>query len=173
MGDFMRRLPTIIGAGLVAAATASAIAVTSGTAQAPGERTLTFVERSVPANDVFADVPPLATKKHPNPGRGDTLLFDNTVLDASGATKVGRFRARCSFLKATRRFVGSVAICDAVYVLADGTITAIASPTFGPPIHFAVTGGTGAYEGARGSGVSTNRPGANKPLSDTTIHLLP
>ena len=61
----MRRLPTIIGAGLVAAATASAIAVTSGSAQAPGERTLTFVEREVTASDVFADVPPLATKKRP------------------------------------------------------------------------------------------------------------
>jgi hypothetical protein len=109
----------------------------------------------------------------PVPDAETRSCFDNTVLDASGATKVGRFRARCSFLKTTRRFVGSVAVCDAVHVLADGTITASASPTFGPPIQFAVTGGTGAYEGARGSGVSTNRPGANNPLSDTIIHLLP
>ena len=83
----MRRLPTIIGAGLVAAATASAIAVTSGSAQAPGERTLTFVEREVTASDVFADVPPLATKKHPNPSPGDGFLFENTVRDATGAPR--------------------------------------------------------------------------------------
>jgi hypothetical protein len=170
----MRRLPTIIGAGLVAAATASAIAVTSGTAQAPGERTLTFVERSVPANEAFADVPPLMTKKRPNPSKGDGFLFDDTVLDATGATKVGRFRGRCSFIKVTRKFDGSVALCDAIYVLPDGTITASATFVFNPsPVRFAVTGGTGAYEGARGSGVSTERPGRNNPLTDTVIHLLP
>ena len=85
----MRRLPTIIGAGLVAAATASAIAVTSGSAQAPGERTLTFVERET-NTFVLADVPPLAAK--PSPSKGDTLLFKNTVLDATGTTKVGTSR---------------------------------------------------------------------------------
>jgi len=170
----VRRLPTIIGAGLVAAATASAIAVTSGTAQTPGDRTLTFVERSVPARDVFADVPPLATKKHPNPSPGDGVLFENTVRDATGA-KVGRFQARCSFLTATKRFVGSVTLCDGFYLLADGTITGSASVVQAPgtTVVFAVTGGTGAYEGARGSGTTKGRPGNNNPLSDTTIHLLP
>jgi hypothetical protein len=61
-----------------------------------------------------------------------------------------------------------------VYVLGDGTITASASATFSSaPIQFAVTGGTGAYEGARGSGTTKDRPGANNPNSDTVIHLLP
>jgi hypothetical protein len=169
----LRRLPTIIGAGLVAAATASAIAVTSGTAQAPGDRTLTFVEREVSASDVLADVPPLSTKKRPV-SNGDSFLFESTVLDATGATKVGRFRGQCTFAKVTRKFDGSVALCNAVYLLQDGTITASASLTLGPgPTVFAVTGGTGAYEGARGSGTSKDRPGNNNPLSDTTIHLLP
>ena len=169
----MRRLPTIIGAGLVAAATASAIAVTSGSAQAPGERTLTLVEHSVPAKDVFADVPPLATKKHPNPTPGDGFLFENTVRDASGAN-VGRFQARCTFLTTTKNFNGSVTLCDGFYVLRDGTITGSASVIQAPKqtVQFAVTGGTGAYEGARGSGTSTNRPGRNAPI-DTVIHLLP
>ena len=35
-----------------------------------------------------------------------------------------------------------------------------------------MTGGTGAYEGARGSGTNISRS-ANGPLSDTVIHLLP
>jgi hypothetical protein len=55
-----------------------------------------------------------------------------------------------------------------------GTITASAAVTFNDdkPIAFAVTGGTGAYEGARGSGTTRARS-ASSPLSDTVIHLLP
>lgn len=168
----MRRLPTIIGAGLVAAATASAIAVTSGTAQAPGERTLTFVERSSDTTRTLADVPPL-TGKFGLVTSGDTLLFRNALLDAPGGTRLGRFEARCGFLHATSTFTGSRAICDGIYTLGGGTITASAAVTFNDkPITFAVTGGTGAYEGARGSGTTTARS-ARSPLSDTTIHLLP
>ncbi len=167
----MRRTPTLIGAALVAAATASAIAVTSGSAQAPGERTLTFVERSTNIF-VLADVPPLARKNGP-PSNGDTILFKNNVLDATGATRLGGFEARCTFLHATKRFTGSRALCDGVYTLGDGTITASAPVTFGALVTFAVTGGTGAYEGARGSGTTKNRAGNNNPLADTVIHLLP
>ena len=154
----------------MAAATASAIAVTSGTAQAPGDRTLTFVEREIPAKNVFADVPPLATKKRPNPTKGDGFLFEETVLDATGATKVGRFRGQCSLLTSSRTGEGSVALCDGIYLLGDGMITVSASAGPGPT-QFAVTGGTGAYEGARGSGTNTDR--ARSRLSDVTIHLLP
>ena len=66
-------------------------------------------------------------------------------------------------------------LCDGIYLLADGTITGSASVIQAPgtTVQFAVTGGTGAYEGARGSGTSKDRPGNNNPLSDTTIHLLP
>ena len=170
----MRRLPTIIGAGLVAAATASAIAVTSGSAQAPGERTLTFVERSNDAATVVADVPPFVKNKNEFAGKGDTILFPSTVLDSTGATKVGTFIGRCTLLRVTKRFVGSAGICDGIYNFRDGTITGSVYLTFNnKPITFAVTGGTGAYEGARGSGTTTDRPGNNNPLSDTVIHLLP
>ena len=48
---------------------------------------------------------------------------------------------------------------------------ATASRARGKPITFAVTGGTGAYEGARGSGTTEARS-ARSPLSDTTTHLL-
>ena len=170
----MRRTPTLIGAALVAAATAAAIAVTSGNAQAPGERTVTFVERSNDAGTVVADVPPFMKSKHDAPGKGDTVLFPSTVLDSTGATKLGTFVGRCTLLKATKHFVGSISICDGIYNLGTGTITAAAFLTFNnKPITFAVTGGTGAYEGARGSGTTTDRPGNNNPLSDTVIHLLP
>lgn len=166
----MRRIPTLVGAALVAAATASAIAVTTGSAQAPGDRTLTLVERST-NTFVLSDVPPLAGKNG-NPGNGDGIMFKNTVLDAAGTTKLGRFEARCTFLHATKHVVGSEALCDGFYILGDGTITASATVRFGGTTTFAVTGGTGAYEGASGSGTSKDRS-ANSPLSDTVIHLLP
>ena len=38
--------------------------------------------------------------------------------------------------------------------------------------HIAIVGGTGAYEGARGSVTSVSR-GDNSPYSDDTVHLLP
>ncbi len=166
----MRRIPTIIGAGVVAAATAAAIAVTGGSAQAPGEQTLTFVERTVPGADVYADVPPL-TKS--GAGAGDGYLFRNDVLDGGGA-KLGIHEGRCSYLRATRGVIGSRLICDGVYTLQDGTITSSAVLTFSkkPTVAFVVTGGSGAYEGARGSGTLTYRAVTN-PLADTTIHLLP
>ena len=165
----MRRIPTLIGASLVAAATASAIAVSGGSAQAPGERTLTFVERTVPRADVFADVPPLSKK---SVSKGDGYLFRNDVLDTSGA-KQGIHEGRCSYLRVTPRFIGSRLLCDGVYTLKDGTFTGTTAFTFTkkPKIDFTVAGGTGAYEGARGSGTLTYRS-PTSPLTDTTIHLL-
>ena len=165
----MRRIPTIIGAGVVAAATAAAIAVT-GSAQAPREQTLTFVERTVPGADVYADVPPL-TKS--GAGTGDAYLFRNDVLDGGGA-KLVIHEGRCSYLRATRGVIGSRLIYDGVYTLRDGTIASSAVLTYGkkPTVAFVVTGGKGAYEGARGSGtLRTELPPIR--LADTTIHLLP
>ncbi len=167
----MRRIPTLIGAGLVAAATAAAIAVGSGGAQAPAHGTLTFVERSIPGADVYADVPPLSDT---SPSAGDTYLFRNEVLDAAGASKLGVHEARCSYLRATPRGIGSRLICDGVYNLRDGMIAATTAFTFSdhPRISFVVTGGSGAYEGAQGSGTLTYRSGKS-PFADTTIHLMP
>jgi hypothetical protein len=40
------------------------------------------------------------------------------------------------------------------------------------PTNIAIVGGTGAYEGARGSIKATSR-GDNSPYTDDTVHLLP
>ena len=80
----------------------------------PGDRTLTFVERTVPRADVFADVPPLSKK---SVSKGDGYLFRNDVLDTSGA-KLGIHEGRCSYLRVTPRFIGSRLLCDGVYTCA-------------------------------------------------------
>lgn len=167
----MRRIPTLIGAAVVAAATASAIAVSAGGA-APGDRTLTFVEKTIPSADIFADVPPLSRTAI---SKGDGYLFTNALLDATGAQRLGVHQARCTYLRATKQVVGSRFICDGAWVLSDGMITGETVFTFTsqPRIDFVVTGGTGAYAGARGSGTLAYRSGANNPFADTVIHLLP
>ncbi len=170
----MRRTPTLLGVALVAAATASAVAVTSGSAQAPGGTTLTFVERSLDSQTVVSDAPPRA-KKNEFVGRGDTAIFAAAVYDATNTSRLGRFAARCTFEKVTKRFVGSTAVCDGAYALRDGQLTfqtRLTVPGDTGSIRFAVTGGTGAYAGARGSGVNTPRAGSDV-LSDTVITLLP
>jgi hypothetical protein len=65
-----------------------------------------------------------------------------------------------------------IQICTGVYELAGGTLvgTTIVRPSLGSnTLHIAVTGGTGRYEGARGSILSV---GGNQVANDT-IHLLP
>lgn len=157
------------GAAAAAVAVASAVAVTGGSAQAPAARTLTLVECD--AGFVTIDVPPRSGRDE-LPGRGDSFMFQDVVSDAAGA-RLGRIVGRCTLLRVVPGFDGSTFLCDAVYALPDGTITASALVTASrrQTVTFAVDGGTGAYEGARGSGTSVDRPRGG--LTDTTIRLLP
>jgi hypothetical protein len=56
-------------------------------------------------------------------------------------------------------------------VLPQGTLAISFGGRFRDEIVAAVTGGTGAYEGRRGSVVSRQRPNSN--LIDDTVHLVP
>ena len=167
----MRRITTLVGASLVAAATASLIAVGvgGGAEPPPAAQTLTFVERTVPQADVVADVPPLGGPA----SKGDSFMFRNEVLTHTG-DEVGVHEARCTYLSVTPEFIGSRLICDGVYTVADGTLSSSTTFTFTekPTISFTIDGGTGAYEGASGSGTLSYRS-LHDPLSDTVIRLLP
>ena len=170
----MQRIPTLIGAGLVAAATASAIAVGVGGAQAPAERTLAFVERTVPAADVFADVPPVSEKTLAS--AGDGYLFRPRPRCRQAPRSSASTRPAAAYLRATPRGMGSRLISDGVYKLRDGTIAGSdrRSPSRGTRRStFVVTGGSGAYEGARGSGDAHVPARQDSPFADTTINLLP
>jgi hypothetical protein len=64
-------------------------------------------------------------------------------------------------------------LCTGFYTLPGGTLvgTTLARPSQQPgTLHIAITGGTGRYEGARGSIVSV---GSNTGFATDTIHLLP
>ncbi len=110
----------------------------AGVAQEAGAATLRLVERAE-GN---------ATHVHGGPGPdnvGDVLTFYNPVYDAADKVKLGFDQGYC-----VRLVVGRVYECHWTLSLAQGQI-AVDGPFLdaGDSV-LAVTGGTGAYEGARG-----------------------
>jgi len=140
------------------------IAVTSiGGAQAPGERTFTLVEK--PISSKFIDNPPHL--KHQRPSPGDFFVFSSGLYDGSGA-RVGTVLGHCT-ISAPASLPGE---CEGVAKLKDGQLTFGTATTNSRTTVIAITGGTGAYEGARGTVTSVNRTGADNSPSDDTVHIL-
>jgi hypothetical protein len=77
--------------------------------------------------------------------------------------------AHCTTTVGNRNFLKSTMTCSVILVLGDGTLTGTANVTPGAAATTgAITGGTGAYDGARGVVVS-------KPTdtgSDDTVTLI-
>jgi len=140
------------------------IAVTSiGGAQAPGERTFKLVEK--PISFHFVDNPPHL--KHHRPSPGDTFVFTSRLYDQSGA-KVGTLIAHCTISAPA----SLPAACEGTAKLKDGQLTLAAAGSNTNTTVIAITGGTGAYEGARGSVTSVTRSKSDNSPSDDTVHLL-
>jgi len=86
---------------------------------------------------------------------------------------VGTLSAQCITVRAGRTFVQARFQCNATLTLKDGTIavnTAFRGNQRDEDVRSAITGGTGAYEGARGSISQRNLP---RGLMENTLHLLP
>ena len=102
----------------------------------------------------------------PNSSAGDVWVFRVPLLDRTGA-RVGTHEASCNPVNEDR------AVCTAVETLSDGTITeqGIFLPNSEGDLlaTFAVTGGTGAYEGVSGF-TEFSFDGTDYP---NTIHLTP
>ena len=101
---------------------------------------------------------------------GDETVYTRTLRTLQ-KKPLGQLNIDCF---ATRGGVNSIAICTGVYTLPGGTLvgtTISRNPSQSPnTLHIAITGGTGRYEGARGSIVSA---GSSTGLATDTIHLLP
>ncbi|KUR80851.1 dirigent protein [Novosphingobium sp. FSW06-99] len=79
---------------------------------------------------------------------GDVLTFTNPIYDASNSKKVGVDQGYC-----VRLIVGKTMECHWTLILAKGQIMVdgpVADGDNAPDTTLAVTGGTGAYRGARG-----------------------
>ena len=160
----MKRLP--LAAAVVLAATVVAIGVVSnGSAQRPGERTITLVARG--GSFHFIDNPPRqGNLEEEPPTAGDAFVGAQDLYTRAGR-RAGTLGFECTAV------VGGVRPrqhCVGAYGLAGGQIVAQAVFAGEEGVtEIAITGGTGAYRGARGYVVSRE----TRQGRIDTIHLLP
>lgn len=172
MNSLPRRTRGLLGGGcLLAAALVSAAVASAAT-----PTTLTFQEPEKGSTFTYVDVAPLAPKKHGFPTKispGDQLVVTNQLME--GGKTVGKLRARCTATANANTaspagsdpFAAAHFICEGVYSLGGNSLfanaTIVKTGTEG-----VITGGTGKYQGARGTFVSKEGKGG----STTTVTLL-
>jgi hypothetical protein len=136
-----------------AAITTSALVLTAGGhAQQPSGQTLVLQNAAMKIATV--DVPPLERSKRSPETPGDEVIATSKV---SGAAKGSRYLV-CAAAKQAPSIERALYSCQATYALSNGTIVAAGLARIGgsAPVTVAVTGGTGAYAGARGTLTSSN-----------------
>jgi hypothetical protein len=163
-----------IAVGVVASvAAAAAIAVPSGSAEAPGSVTLSFYEPDSQSTFKIVDNPPRTFGARPGPrsrfSTGDTITISSALYDRKGGTRQGRLYAVATVVKGGT-FDTSTIVAAGTYVLTDGSQLAVQGYLgFSKDSTFSVVGGTGRYEGARGH-VTTHE---SENFSTDTLTLLP
>lgn len=165
----MKRLAIVL-ATAGAAMGIVAILSASGSAQAPGPTTLQVFERERGSHFGFVDNPPkVKNERNFKASVGDVFAFNSPIFDQSRATRLGALGVQCTVTKPGSE-ARSESICVGAFRLKDGTI-ALTGTLKGDPdtVVVAVTGGTGAYTGARGTMTSTRVKGG----AEDTIALLP
>jgi hypothetical protein len=165
----------IVVAALGSMAAVAAIAVPSGSAQAPGSTTFSFYEPDAGSIFKLIDNAPKSPTPNPQSPRfrfsiGDKLVFSAPLFDKKGGTRQGRLYADATIVKGTN-FGNAASSAVGTYVLTDGSqISVQGIVSFREDSTFSVVGGTGRYEGARGHVVSHNQ--ADDSSMDT-LTLLP
>jgi hypothetical protein len=162
----MRRLLIVAAAAAAATATIALISASSG-AQVPGERTFTLIEKN--SEGTFSEIDNPPRSKGLRVSGGDEFVFALPVRDPSGK-RLGSLNAHCTFVRGNRSRNKAPTLCEGIYKLADGQISVqVAQGRVTRVLRLAVTGGTEAYEGARGSVTSTS----GKKQDTDVVHLLP
>ena len=160
---------TIIAGGLVAALAMGGVLAVTGGAQTPSAQTVKLVTKNYEFKAI--DVAPRERNRE-SIGRGDSFVISALVTDDAGARK-GNFDVTCT---ATRGGRNGRAVCHGGYSLKEGALylTTVFKNSDEGNVSGAVSGGTRAYAGARGTFVSVDRPGERGgDPSDDTITLLP
>jgi hypothetical protein len=165
-----RRLQVFLALGATAAAaTIALVLAANGSGQVSGARTIKLFEAPKGGTFGFVDNAPKTNRKDPHASIGDILAFSNPIFDQSRTHRLGLSSAQCIATRPGR--IGSATYtCSGTFALNDGTI-AVAALQRGEPTtqQLAVTGGTRAYNGARGTIVSRML----KRGTEDTITLLP
>jgi hypothetical protein len=143
----------ILAAAAAVAMLAIAAFAGSGAANHPGSQTLTFTESEQGDFFRFVDHRPRSRGPRNNPSisAGDEVILGSVLLDQNDQ-RAGRLEASCKALQGARRFARALWGCHGFARLDGGTLSLAAIFRFRQDaITGAVTGGTGAYEGATGS----------------------
>ena len=146
-----RATAAIVIAGACVAMMTVWTAVSIADAQDPAVKTLTVLD--VEKGGTFAHV--RGTKGAPRQSNlaGDIITFTNPLADTSG-DRIGKLSVACVTTTGARRFQKSLMTCHGVMELADGTLTLQGNVAPAGDTRVAVTGGTGAYAGARGEAIN-------------------
>jgi hypothetical protein len=169
-GIVMRSRSTIAattGAVLIA----GAVLAGGGSAQAPAARTLVFSEGQRGSTFKFIDNPPRSrgrTERTTTISMGDVFVFTNPLINGAGR-RSGVLYATCVAARGGR-FDRTFLLCHGVAKLQDGDIALEVATRIGGFITGSIVGGTGAYNGARGT--FTSREPEGRPSVDT-FQLLP
>jgi hypothetical protein len=145
------------------------VLVGTGSADHPGSQTRTFVERNNQGAFRFVDLPP----KHqgggePTVSAGDVVVGSNRLYNAANERRVGKFFFECRAIVGKKRFELAPFRCDGTFELSRGQLHLEALVRFSQDtVTGAITGGTGAFEGASGGVTFDNR----RRTSVDTIHF--
>jgi hypothetical protein len=135
----------VIATALVAGLAAMAVGGISLARAGGKDRTFTVIDRQV--NATFVSV-----THNPQGAPGDEAIFRSVSMNTSGQ-RIGSSSLVCTIV------FGGQLQCNGVFRLPGGTLTgtalAPASQTSTAPVHVAITGGTGRYDGARGQATTT------------------
>ena len=150
---------TAVGLAAVAALGIAALIPSVGVSQ--GERTITLGSHSRSVK--LADVAPRGRVS-----AGDTVVAINTLTD-TGGKRAGTGYLSCGVVKGAHTFETATYQCAGTEKLRDGTITYDGVVKLSARVaRAAVTGGTGAYDGASGELVNTT----TGPDSSTQVITL-
>jgi hypothetical protein len=159
----------LLATALLAGITVVAVLAAAGNADHPGSQTRTFVERNNLGTFRFVDLPPRSRGGgEPSVSAGDVVVGSNRLYNAANERRVGKFFFECRALVRKRRFGFVPFRCAGTFELSRGTLHLEALVRFRQDtIRGAITGGTGAFEGASGGITFDNR----RRTSVDTVHF--
>ena len=149
IGSMSPRSPIVVS--LVALAAAAAVLAPGSAAQSGPLEPLTVQFRHAEADVSLVDIGPKMTRRRPSESPGDLAVGSARLRDAAGGI-VGRLHQ--SFMVTGGRGEATTEQVNATIVLRDGQIAlqGVADNSKpDAPLVVAITGGTGRYDGARGS----------------------
>jgi hypothetical protein len=170
-GTRRRRITGIAAAGAATIA-AAVIVAAPGSASHPGSRTLRLA--AIETGLRFVDNPPHQRSRVPSASAGDMLVFRGRLPDESNRP-AGSVHKACVVTRAGSERNGRAFFeCTQTLKLRAGDITGQTGYRDDQEnADIAVTGGTKAYEGARGSMSPGERRVGRRRLGEVTVHLLP